>query len=71
MRTGFPLSTATLQIVENCSSRAIGIFRQQDVPVVMKIADDRRHASQIAQPRHNFRDRRRRLRHVHRDAHQL
>ena len=35
--------------------RAIGIFRQQDVPVVMKIADDRRRASQIAQPRNNFR----------------
>ena len=51
--------------------RAIGIFRQQDVPVVVKIADDRRRASQIAQPRHNFRDSRRRFRHVHRDAHQL
>ena len=51
--------------------RAIGIFRQQHVAVVMKIADDRRGASQIAQPRHNFRHRRRRFRHVHRDAHQL
>ena len=51
--------------------RAIGIFGQQDVAVVVKIADDRRRASQIAQPRHNFRDRRRRFRHVHRDAHQL
>ncbi len=51
--------------------RAIGIFSKQDVPVVVKIADDRRGTSQITQPRHNLRDRRRRLRHVHRDADQL
>ena len=51
--------------------RAIGIFGQQDVPVVMEIADDRRGASQIAQPGHNFRDRRGRFRHVHRDAHKF
>ena len=51
--------------------RAIGIFGQQDVAVVVKIADDRRDAALIAQARDNFRHRRGRLRHVHRDAHQF
>ena len=90
MRTGLPLSTATLQMVANCSSRrvpgahvagidavlierarAIGILGQQDVPVVVKIADDRRVAARIAQPRDDFRHGRGRFRHVHRDAHQF
>ncbi len=51
--------------------RAIRIFCEQDVPVVMKIANDRRNTSGIAQPRNNFRHRRGRFRHVHRNAHQL
>ena len=90
MRTGLPLSRATLQIVANCSSRrcpcahiaginpvfierrrAVGIFRQQHMPVVMKIADDRHIAAGIQQPLLDFRHRRRRFRHVHGDAHQF
>ena len=48
---------------------AFGIFGQQHVPVVMKIADDRHVASGIAEAFFNLRNRRRRFRHVHRPAH--
>ena len=68
MRTGLPLSTATLQMVENCSSRrcacadvagidavlvegagAVGIFGEQDVAVVVEVADERRVAAGVEQ----------------------
>jgi hypothetical protein len=51
--------------------RAVGILGQQNVPVVMKITDDRRDAPGIAQPRYDFGYRGGRFRHVHRDPHQL
>ena len=52
-------------------ARAIGILGQQDVAVVVKIANDGRVAAQIAQPGYDFRDGRGRFRHVHGNAHQL
>ena len=50
---------------------AIGIFRQQDVPVVMEIADHRNVAAGIEQPLLDFRNGRRRFRHVHGDANEF
>ena len=50
---------------------AIGIFRQQDVAVVVEIADDRRVAAGIEQAFLDFRDGRGGFRHVHGDADQL
>ena len=67
--SGAHISRINAVLVE--CARAIGIFGQQDVPVVVKIANDRRDAARITQPSDNFRYRRRRFRHVHRDAHQF
>ena len=52
-------------------ARAIGIFREQDVAVVMKIADDRSVAARVEQALLDFRHRRGGFRHVHGDAHQF
>ena len=90
MRTGLPWSTATLQIVANCSSRrlpvptlpglirylssaarAVRVARQQQVPVVVEVADERRRAAGVEHPLLDLGHRGRGLGHVDRDAHHL
>ena len=51
--------------------RACWIFCQQHVPVVVKVADDRRSASRIEQPFLDFRHGCRRIRYVDSPAHDL
>ena len=48
-----------------------GMFRQQDVAVVMEIADERRGDARIEHALLDRRHRRCRLRQIHRDAHEL
>ena len=90
MRTGLPWSIATLQMVENCSSRRLpvptlpglmrylssaaaqsGIARQQQVAVVVEVADERRRAAGVEHPLLDLGHGRRRFGQVHRDAHHL
>ena len=90
MRTGRWLSTATLQIVANCSSRRlpvptlpglmrylssarahVGIARQQQMAVVVEVADERRRAAGIEHALLDLGHRRGRLGHVDRDADHL
>jgi hypothetical protein len=83
MRTGRSWSTATLQMVENCSSRrrpvptlpglierarAVGELRQQQVAVVVEIADERRRAPRVEHALLDLRHRGRRVGHVDGDA---
>ncbi len=51
--------------------RAFGIFRQQHMPVVVKIANDRNIAARIEQAFLDLGHRRRRFRHIHGPAHDL
>ena len=90
MRTGLPWSTATLQIVANCSSRRrpvptlpglmrylssarahAGILREQQVPVVVEVADERRRAAGVEHALLDLGHGRRRLGQVDGDAHHL
>jgi len=50
---------------------AVGVFGQQDVPVVVEIANDGRLAAEVSQAGYNLRHGRSRLGHVHGDADQL
>jgi hypothetical protein len=51
--------------------RALGILPQQDVAVVMKVADDGHAHAELIEAVHNLRDGRGRLLGVHRDPHQF
>ena len=90
MRTGLPLSTATLQMVAELlvaplagadvagvdavlveRARGLGVAREQQVAVVVEVADERRVAPGIEHALLDLGHRRRGLGHVHRHAHHL
>jgi len=59
------------QISISVLAGAIGVFRQQDMAVVVEIADDGRHAAKVSQAGDNLGHGRGRFRHIHGDADQF